>query len=299
MAITIDNAYIETFEANVRHLAQQGTTKLRAHITETGRQSEKHNWDRLAASAARQKTAARMASPVGGDQASAIGGTDGLAWSRRVSIAETWDTGEIVEVEDPVQMLIDPNAAVTQNLGMNMRRAVDDIIIAASIADATIGDGSTVAFPAGQTIGDGTSVITIDTVLEVQEKFYSNDVDPDESKVFVIGPTQQRKLMQLMEVTSGDYQNQKALATGVLPNWMGFTWIVSNRLLADVAGTDLKCLAFSKKAIGMHVAQDIKAKIGERTDMSFAWQFYCHMTMGAVRVEDEHICLVHLKDALT
>ncbi len=298
MAITISNAYIETFEANVRHLAQQGTTKLRAHVTETARQSEKHNWDRLAASAARQKTAARMASPVGGDQASAIGGTDGLAWSRRVSIAETWDTGEIVEVEDPVQMLIDPNAAVTQNLGMNMRRAVDDIIIAAATGDATDGAGASVSFPAGQVVGDGSGVISIDTVLEVQELFYKNDVDPDESKVFVIGPTQQRKLMQLMEVTSGDYQNAKALATGVLPNWMGFTWIVSNRLLVPLA-TQLSCLAFSKKAIGMHVAQDIKAKIGERTDMSFAWQFYCHMTMGAVRVEDEHIVHVHLKDALT
>lgn len=300
-AITIDKAYIETFESNIRHLAQQGTAKLRPYVTEVSKMSEKHNWDRLAASSARKKTSARMVSPAGGSGSGAVGGTDGLTYSRRVSVAETWDAGEVIEIENPVQMLIDPNAASTVNLGMAMRRAVDDLIIEACNEAALDGDGGTPALPAGQKIGGATEIISLDHVLNVQEIFNSNDVDPDEPKVFVIGPTQQRKLMQLMEVTSGDYQNAKALATGVLPNWMGFTWIVSNRLRnhtnPPTAG-QLYCLAFSRKAIGLHVAKDITAKVGERTDMSFAWQLYCAMVMGAVRVEDEHIVQIHLKDAL-
>lgn len=298
MAITISKAYIETFEANVRHLAQQAVTRLRPFVMEKSEQTEKHNWDRLAASAAREKTAARMVSPAGGSGSGAVGATDGLAWSRRVSITETWDAGEVVELEDPIQMLIDPNSSVTQNLAMNMRRALDDVIIAACTGAATIGDGTTVNFPAGQLIGTGAEVITLDVVLAVQEIFYKNDVDPDIPKCFVIGPTQQRKLLQLMEVTSGDYQNAKALATGLLPSWMGFTWIVSTRLLAPGVG-EISCLAFSNKAMGMHVASDITAKVGERTDMSFAWQFYTKFSAGAVRVEDEHIVHIHLLDALT
>ena len=49
MPITIPAAYIETFESNVRQLAQQKISRLRNSVTEVNRQSEKHNWDRLAA----------------------------------------------------------------------------------------------------------------------------------------------------------------------------------------------------------------------------------------------------------
>ena len=52
MAISIPAAYIETFESNVRQLAQQKRSRLRNCVTEVNNQSEKHNWDRLAASAA-------------------------------------------------------------------------------------------------------------------------------------------------------------------------------------------------------------------------------------------------------
>jgi len=240
-----------------------------------------------------------MVSPAGGDGSGAVGSTDGLGWTRRKTLVETWDTGEVVEQENVVQMLIDPNSASTQNLAMNMKRAVDDILITAATGNALDGDNASVSFPASQVVGGATTVISLDTVLETAQKFYDNDIDPDESKVFVISPLVQRKLMQLMEVTSGDYQNSKALATGYLPNWMGFEWIVSNRLLnPDTADGDVSCLAFTRKAIGLHVSKDISAKVGERTDMSFAWQLYCHMTMGAVRTEDEHIVHVHLKNAL-
>ena len=44
--------------------------------------------------------------------------------------------------------------------------------------------------------------------------------------------------------------------------------------------------------------RDITARVAERPDLSFAWQCYLHMTIGAVRVEDEHIVRVHVLDAL-
>ena len=299
MAINIDNAYIESFESAVRQLAQQGITRLRPYVTEVSNQSESHNWDRLAASDARLKANPRMVSPAGGDGSGAVGSTDGLDWTRRKTLIQTWDSGEVVEQENVIQMLIDPNSSSTVNLAMNMKRAFDDVIITAATGDALDGDGAAVTFPVGQIVGSASTLMSLDVVLETSQLFFDNDIDPDESKCFVISPLIQRKLMQLMEVTSGDYQNSKALATGYLPNWMGFEWIVSTRLLHPTApGTDIQCLAFTKKALGLHVARDISAKVGERTDMSFAWQLYCMMSIACVRVEDEHIVQVLLKDAL-
>jgi len=300
MAISVSNAYVETFESNVRHLAQQRNTRLRQFVTTVNKQSEAHNWDRLAASDYRVKSSPRMVSPAGGNGSGAVDSTDGLDWTRRKTLIGTYDTGEVVEQEDIVQMLIDPKSSSVTNLGMNMSRAVDDVIITAATGNALDGDGGNVGFPAGQVIGSASTVMSLDVVLQVDELFGQNDVDPDEAKVMVINPTIKRKLMQLLEVTSSDFQAQKALATGVLPNWMGYTWIVSNRLLnPDAADGDVSCLAFTKKALGLHVARDITAKVGERTDMSFAWQLYCMMSMAAVRVEDEHIVHVHLKNSIS
>lgn len=286
MAITIDKVYIQTFERNVRHLAQQADTRLRRFVTEKATDGQKHNWERLGSGEASLKAAARVATP-----------TSDLPWSRRVSLAQTYHMGETVEQEDVVQMLIDPNSNVSAAIANGMKRKIDDILIAAATGTALNGDGTTSTFPAGQLVGDGTAPISIDNILEVQEKFYKNDIDPDESKVMVISPTVQRKLMSLMEVTSGDYQNSKALATGMLPNWMGFDWVVSNRLLVPVAG-QISCLAFTKRALGFQVNRDITAKVAEDPSLSFAWRIYAAMTMGAVRTEDEHIVHLKVKNAI-
>ena len=298
MPITIDNAYIETFERNVRQLAQQSDSRLRMCVTERAEQSEKHNWDRLAESAAVQKTAARVATPTGGDQAGGAGSTDQIEWTRRVSNAKTFHTGDIFEAEDPVQMLIDPQSAIAESLAMNMRRAIDDLIILEATALADDGAGGTVALPASQIIGDGTGEITLDFILEVGELFHANDVDPDLTKYWILGPKQWRKLMQLLEITSADFMGGMPLSTGVLPNTAGFTFIHSNRLNIPAAD-QIDNLVFTRKAVGMHVSQDIKVKVAERADLSFAWQVYAVWTMGAVRVEDEHIVKAHLADTIT
>ena len=298
MPITVSEAYIETFENNVRQLAQQGRSKLRSAVTEVNKQSEKHNWDRLAASEARLKPGARAVSPAGGNGSGAVGSTDGLEWSRRNTVIQTYDTGEVIEQEDIVQMLIDPKNASTQNLVMNMNRQVDDIIIDAAFADAATGGGAAATFPATQVVGDYTDEISLDFILEVDEKFYENDVDPDEPRFFVIGPKQRRKLLQLIEVTSSDFQARQALATGYLPDFLGFNWIISNRLSAPGAD-QLDCIAMTKKALGLHVAGDIRSRVAERPDMSFAWQVYLMLNMDAVRVEDEHIVRAALADTVS
>ncbi len=284
MAITINNVYVQTFERNVRHLAQQGDTLLRKFITEVSGTGEKHNFELLGTAAATQKTSARTATP-----------TSDLAWSRRTALAATYHAGETVEQEDPVQMLVDPNSNVAQALAMAMKRKVDDIVISAATGNALNGDASTTAFTAGQTIGDGTGAITLDLIYQVQEKFLKNDVDPDEKITMVIGPTQQRAMLKMMQVTSGDYMNMKALSTGYLPSFMGFDWVVSNRLLVPAAN-QLDCLAFTKKGIGLMVNRDITARVAEDPSISFAWRMYTHMTMGAVRVEDKHVVRVRVAD---
>jgi len=286
MAKNIDSAYIDTFENNVRHIAQQKVAKLIGTVQNKSESSEHHNWETLGVLEAATKTG-RTNTP---DQ-------DSL-WGRRVSLAQTYHIGTSTELEDPVQMLVDPNSNLTRSIAMGMNRQKDKVIIAAATAAALKGDGTTEAFPGGQKVGDGTDVISFDMITEVQEKFMKNDIDPDVPKVMVVGPTQVRKLMQLTEQTSSDYVSaQRLLSYGIVPNWLGFTWINSTLLTAP-AGGQLSCLAYTMDAIGCNTNLDISAKVAQDPSISFAWRIYSHMTLGAVRVEDEQIVHMHVKDAI-
>ncbi len=288
MAINISNVYIQTFENIVRHLAQQKQARLRMIVDERGVSSEKHNWERMGQNAATQKTSARTATPQNDSD-----------WSRRVSSAETFHIGDTIEQEDVVQMLVDPQSNIAYSIAMAMKRAQDDSIIAAATGDAVDGTGAPVTFPTAQVVGDGTDVFSFDGVTEVYEKFMQNDIDPEETKYMVIGPTQLRKMQQLTEYTSSDYVNVKSLATnGFVRQWMGFDWIVSTRLLAPGAG-EISCFATTHRALGFQMNRDISVRIAEDPTLSFAWRVYAFGTWGAVRVEDEQIVHWHLLDSLT
>ena len=292
MAITIDNAFIEEYKGLVIHLAQQGETKLRGTVMNESSNGEAYNWDRLAATDAIEKTGRRVAS-------STFFVDD--AWTRRVATPKTFAHIMTVEHEDKVQLLVDPESAYAKNQAMAMNRSWDDLIIAAATGDAVDGDGNAVTFPAGQTIGDGTTPITFDAITAIQELFMQNEIDMSVPKVAIVGPTQVRKLMQLTEQTSADYVHRESLmrlsSTGIVPNWMGFTWIMSNRLLAPGVG-ELSCLFYTAMALGLVVNQDVFTRIGENPDLSYMIQVFAQYTAGATRVEDEHIVEGHFLDSL-
>ena len=290
MAITIDSAFISTYEGNVRYLAQQTHSKLLPYVQSVTKPGEDHNWDRLGATAAVLKTGPREATPLNDSD-----------WTRRVSQNATYHVSDTVEMEDPTQMLIDPTSAIIQNQSMAMGRQFDDIILAAATGTALDGAGVNNPLPPAQTIGTGAAPISFDYVTQVQEQFMNNDIDPSVGKVFVVGPTQVRKLMQLTEQTSSDYVKREALAqlnaTGIVPNWMGFTWIMSTRLL-EPAGGEKSCIAMTDKALGLQINRNISANMAQDPTLSFAWRLYCSLTAGAVRVEDEQIVELHVADTV-
>jgi hypothetical protein len=284
MAVTITNAYVQTFESNVRFLAQQKTSKLRRFCQFRGEHSKNHNWDRVGKLAAATKAGRAVATPVGD-----------TPYSRRTDAQVTKHTGDIVEPEETVQMLTDPVSNTTTTIAYAMGRAMDSLIIAAATGNATDGAGANVAFnnggtPAGtQLVGDGTQAITLDAVAQVTQLFMLNDIEPDMPKVAIVGPVQVRQMIEMEKATSTFYVNAKALAEkGMVTNWMGYTWIFSNLLTVPAAG-QLDLLFFSEMALGLHLTKDIWATAAPDPSVSFATRVYSAFTGGAVRVEDEHL----------
>jgi len=290
---TVENVYIETYESIVRYLAQQKGSRFRPWVMERSVQSNGHNWERLGTQEATAKT------PVGGPTGRNVATPeDNYPFSRRRSTPGTWHTGDTTEVEDIAQVLIDPNSSIAQAQAWAMSRAMDDEIIDAATRDADDGNGGVVVFPVSQVVGDGSTAINFDLTTQVTELFMNNDIDPDEQKVVFISPAQARKLLQLTEATSGDYNALRPLtAKGYIESWMGYTWVVSTRLNEPAAG-EVDCLVMTRKALGLQINKDVWARVAQDPTISFAWRIYCASTFGAVRVEDEHIVKLHLSETI-
>lgn len=292
MAITIDSAFIEQYKSNVIHLAQQKESKLRGTVMQESTGAEFYNWERLDKTDAQAKTGRRQ-------DTSAYYIDD--AWDRRVSTPSTFVHLMTVEQEDKVQLLVSPESEYAKNQAMAMNRSWDDLIIAAATGPVLIGDHTTVNFPGGQKLGTGIIPIDFDSITAVQELFLQNEIDLSVPKVAIIGPTQCRKLMQLTEQTSSDYVQREALqklsSTGIVANWMGFTWIVSTRLLAP-SGGELSCLFYTAEALGLCINQDVFTRIGENPDKLYMIQVFAQYTAGAARVDDSQIVHLHVLDSL-
>jgi hypothetical protein len=292
MASTLNKLYVKTFELIVRQLAQQTDSRLRPWVAERTETGSTRNWPRIAKRGA------------GGALVAKNGATatpqNNSVFSNRVSVVATYHDADQTEQEDINQVLIDPNSTIATSLGAQARRTVDDVIIAAATGNALDEAGNNNAFPASQVFGDYNTEIDFAAITNVAEMFLANDILPDEEKVAVVGPQQARKLLHIAQATNSQFVGQAMalINNGWVDRWMGFRWILSNRLLKPLPG-QISCLFMTRKALGLQIAKDIWAKVAEDPSQSFAWRIYVAMAMGAVRVEDEHIVAGYFKDTCT
>jgi hypothetical protein len=101
-------------------------------------------------------------------------------------------------------------------------------------------------------------------------------------------------------ITSADYNTVRALVRGELNEFMGFRFVMTERLDGTADGTDTDpviCLAFAKTGIGLAIGQDIDVRISERDDKSYSTQVYASATFGATRIEDEKVISIQCVQA--
>lgn len=292
MARTLDKVAIETFRDRVIFLSQQGNTNLRNWTTVEYKNSAAHNWERLGSATMTNKTRG-----VSTDSHTFDSET---AWSRRVSVPVPKAVTDYTQREDLREVIIDPNGSYAIAHGMAARRAFDDVIITALGAAALDGDGATNALPAGQEIGDYTGELSFNMITEGLAKFHENDVPADFEKVGVIGPAQVRMLLSEEKATSQDYTALMALQNkGYVDDWLGVSWVCSNRPGLLPTGTTRDVWLMTKQAIGLQIKQDIYCNIEELPTHSYEWQVFTGMDIGAVRIEDEHVVRLKVLDSFT
>tara|TARA_R110001583_G_scaffold115209_1_gene265743 strand:+ start:1 stop:798 length:798 start_codon:yes stop_codon:yes gene_type:complete len=212
---------------------------------------------------------------------------------RRVSLAD-YEFADLIDQQDKVRLLIDPTSSYAQAAAMSMGRAMDDVIISAALGTAFTGEtGSTSTSPQTK-ISHGSSGLTIAKLLSVKEKFDLADVDPSIKRYIMVSPNQIGDLLGTTQVTSSDFNTVKALAQGEVNSFLGFEFIVSNRLA--VASSVRSCIAYAEDGLLLGVGKDVSARIDERADKSYATQVYYCMSIGATRMEESKVIEVECSE---
>ena len=286
MAPTIDEAFVEQFRDIVFHKFQQKGSRLSETVYYEPLVGEVHNFEVLAPVTAVWKTTdAQPYGPYDRHKDTPI--LDAPHSRRRVNPTDA-EWGDLVDREDKLRLLINPESNYARAANNALGRAADDLIVLAFNGDATDGSGSPVSFPAGNVIANGAVGLTFDKVNQALEKMNLAEVDDDDDRWFVINSKGVRDLLNQSKPTSTDYVAAHALMEGKVVNgWMGFRWKRSERL--PKTGNIRSGFAYHKMAMGLAVNEAMFTRIAERPDKSFAHQVYCRMTEGATRILDEGV----------
>ena len=284
MADSIVQAFVEQYSDNVHHLSQQKGSKLRPYVREEALTGRSLYFERLGLATASLKTKRNAPTPL-----------NDITHSRRRVQPADYEWAQPIDFQDKLRMLIDPEGDYVV-AGVNaFGRAIDDVIIAAFDAVAQTGQSGTgtQAYDTSNDVAVGTTNLTVEKLRSAKLILDNADV-PEEDRYMVVSPSGIIALTKETEVTSMDYNTQRVLVNGMVDSFFGFKFISSTRL--PVASSVRTCFFWHRSAMGMVTPADVKVRIDERPDMSYATQVYISMSLGATRIEEALVGRVYIDE---
>ena len=284
MSTQVTTAFVQQYSANVQMLSQQMGSLLRDKVRVESVTGKNAFLDQVGSVTAVEKTSRHSDTPQ----------IDTPHARRRLSLAD-YEFADLIDQQDKVRLLIDPTSSYAQAAAMAMGRAIDDVIISAALGTAYTGETGATSTSNANQIVHGSAVLTIAKLREAKQILDLSDVDPSIPRHIIVSPKQISGLLNITEVTSSDFNTVKALATGEVNSYLGFNFIVSNRLA--LSGTTRSCIAFAQDGIALGIGKDVNARIDERADKSYATQVYYCMSIGATRMEEDKVVEVQCTES--
>ena len=288
MSTQISTAAVQQYKSNVIMLAQQRGSRLRRTAREDGEMIGKQVFfDRIGSTTAVKNTVRHADTPLQTTQ-----------HTRRMAPLVDYDWADLIDSQDRLRTLFDPNNPYARNGSWAIGRAYDDELIAAASGSAATGEtgSGSQALPSAQKIAAAATGLNLTKLISAREILDAADVDPDRKRFAVVTAEQVSDLLAETEVTSSDYASVKALVSGQIDTFMGFEFIRTERLAVD-GSSDRLCLFYTEDAMGLQVPQDIMVDIGPRRDKRNATQVYICASLACVRIEDAQVVEVACVEA--
>lgn len=303
--LTLDQFYTTEFDANWQHLVQQGEGRVHSLVRQESVKGKRKLLNFIGKSKARLITT-RNGKTIPSNHPFAKRKLSLRAYDE-VYHEDEWD-------EELLGDVTSPRSAVVMSHAMAFQRAFDQAVIDAATDDAYIGeDGDqAVALPSTQKIvvnyihgGTGSNsgltlakIIGAKSILGKNEAAGQNKSAMMGSKLlfFVTQKQLDDLLVNVDQVSNSRYADVKALVTGEVNEFMGFTFIRTELLALDSA-TDIRtCIAMTSDGVAF-AKNDMGTKITVRDDLNETLQIRTKARLGAVRTEEEKVVAVYCDES--
>lgn len=218
--------------------------------------------------------------------------------ARRMGTMVDYHDARLLDRGDELRTISDPRSAYSIAAAQALGRQIDSVIGAALVGTAYYGETGSSSITLGTDAISGISHIcgtasplTFARVRLAKKILDQEDVEMEE-RYFITTPDGLEDLLGATEATSSDYNAVKALIRGEIDTWMGFRWIMSNNM--PLTGTLTTCAAFQRYGICTAMADQPMVRTDERTDLSYSWQIYYELNIGAVRLEEARVVKVDI-----
>lgn len=221
------------------------------------------------------------------------------------------ESGQYIDDEDKFATATDPTSQFVQVHTARVIRGMQDRIMGIRRVDGvfTVTDGgilgssiegkrpgAATGLPAGQIIAHGGTGLTIDKLRTAKLALQKADfgIEDDDPLYAVITPDQSDDLIAIAQASTTPLNafNIEELRTGKPRSLMGITWIMTNRVPLNAAGTHRLIPVFSKKNIVVGDWQGIKGDMWNDTAAKNKPYVYVSAYRDAVRVEDKGVVAI-------
>jgi hypothetical protein len=306
MSFQVDTALVQSYKANVTIKFQQRVSRLRPYVRVESQNAEFDFYDRIGPTDAQEVLTRHGDTPL-----------ISTPHDRRRVALRDFDWADMIDNKDKLRMLIDPTSAYTRNAVSALSRKIDDVIIEAAFGTAYTGKtgSTTVAFGAGVTasstvatnyVETGTAAnsnLTVAKLRRVRYLLEKAEALDEEAMLggaydlcIAVDPSQKQALLRDPQVTSADYNNVRALVDGKIDTYMGFKFIMLNRL--PVASSIRSCIAWEKEGLLLAVADEINVDVGPRRDKRNSIQVYVKGSFNSTRMWEEKVVKVNCDETV-
>ncbi len=221
------------------------------------------------------------------------------------------ESGQYIDDEDKFAMATDPTSTFVEVHTARVVRGKADRILGIRRVDNvfTVTDGgilgtsiegkrpgAATALPAGQIIPHGGTGLTIDKLRAAKLALQKADfgIEDEDPLYAVITPEQSDDLIAIAQASTTPLNafNIQELQTGKPRTLLGITWIMTNRVPLNAAGTHRLIPIFSKRNIQVGIWQDIKGEMWNDTSAKNKPYVYVSAYIDAVRVEDKGVIAI-------
>lgn len=228
---------------------------------------------------------------------------------RRWIYPHDYEAADLIDKQDQLRTIDQLTNPFVQAGTLAVQRAWDDEILLATFGTAQTGKTAQVAtaFPGGQSIAAnygaaGNVGLTVAKLRKVKQLLMSAGLDTQADPVYgAITTLDHDSMLAETQIINAEYageMNRPVLVEGMVTRFLGINFKIveftDTVYSASVTmGQATRQVPFwAKSGMQLGIWGGIEARIDERADKSYAWQWYTKTTCGATRLQEKKVVQV-------